>query len=115
MKKEMSPIAMAANGMPIPMPIFAPLDNPFRLGVVVEELVDVGVGCVGVVDGCIAEDEVDELLVVVASTSKSELCHHTGMPSPYMVKVDVLATTVVVLGILASVENQVLSFRNGLM
>jgi hypothetical protein len=77
---------------------------------VVEELVGADVGCVGVVDGCRAEDELDELPVAAASTSKSELCHHTGMPSPNMVKVVVLATTVVVLGVLASVENQVSSF-----
>lgn len=84
MKEATSPIAMSTSGMPIPMPIFAPLDNPFGLGVVVVELVDVDVGCVEVVDGCVAVDELDKLSVAAANTFKSELCHHTGMPSPYM-------------------------------
>ena len=101
---------MTANGMPTPIPIFAPLDNPFGLGVVVKELVGIDVGCVGVVDGCIAEDELDELPIAAVSTSKSDFCHHTGTPSPHMVKGVASAVTVVVSGVLASVENQVLSF-----
>jgi hypothetical protein len=83
MKEATSPIAISTTGTPIPIPIFAPLDNPLELGVVAEEFVGVEVGCVEVVDGCVAVDELDKLPVAAANTFKSELCHHTGMPFPY--------------------------------
>jgi hypothetical protein len=79
------------------MPIFAPLDNPFE-GVMVEEIigvwgdcvevedgcVEVRDGCVEVGDGCEVVGELETLSVVEANAFKSELCHHTGMPSPNM-------------------------------
>ena len=74
---------MTTSGMPIPMPIFAPLDNPLGLGVMVEELVVVGVVYVGMEDGRVVVGELDKLFVASANAAKSELCHHTGMPSPY--------------------------------
>ena len=79
MKKATSPIAISANGMPNPMPIFAPLDNPFELGFEVEELVGMDVGFVGTPDDCVVADG---LSVAAANAAKSELWYHTGMPSP---------------------------------
>ena len=73
MKEAIIPIAITAKGIPIPMPIFAPLESLFGLGAGVEELGSVDVGCVEVEDHC------DELLVVAVKATKSELCHHTGM------------------------------------
>jgi hypothetical protein len=65
MKNATIPRTMIAKGMPNPMPIFAPLDNPFELGVPVEVLVGVDVGvdnwCVVVLDGGVAVDELDAL------------------------------------------------------
>jgi len=75
---------MTANGMPIPMPIFAPLERPCGLEVMVGELVGVDVGFVRVAEGCVGVNELDELSVAAANTAKSEPCHHTGMPSPCM-------------------------------
>jgi hypothetical protein len=50
---------MIANGMPTPMPIFAPLERPVELGVGVEEGVDIG--CVVVAVGCEVVNKLDEL------------------------------------------------------
>jgi hypothetical protein len=70
--------------MPTPMPIFAPLDNPFE--VVVEELVGGGEKLVGVdvlVAGLLEDDVVvDEDSVGAENAAKSELWYQTGMPSP---------------------------------
>jgi hypothetical protein len=80
MKKPI-PIAIRASGMPIPIPIFAPLDNLLEPGAgvcvcdVVEDEVEVVVGL------DIACDEVE---VASANAFKSELCHQTGIPEPYI-------------------------------
>jgi hypothetical protein len=39
----MTPTAMTASGIPIPMPIFAPVDNPLELEAGLEESVGVDV------------------------------------------------------------------------
>jgi hypothetical protein len=66
------------------MPIFAPLERPYGLKVTAGELIGVDVGFVRVAEGCVGVDELDELSVAAANTAESELCHHTGMPSPCM-------------------------------
>jgi hypothetical protein len=79
MKEAIIPVAITANGMAIPMPIFAPLESLFRLEIGVGELESVGVGCVEVEDHC------DELLAVTVKANKSELCHRTGIADQYTV------------------------------
>lgn len=88
-KKATAPIAMTASGMPIPIPIFAPLDNPPELEAALEGSVGVDVWlvvlrvcCVPVVVG---EPELGVGPVAAEKAFKSELCHQTGIPSPYMV------------------------------
>lgn len=78
MKAEI-PRAITAKGIPIPIPIFAPLVRPFGLAGGVEEFV---------VEDVVVGEEVGEFVGVVgcpvaaANAARSELCHHTGMPSP---------------------------------
>lgn len=76
MKEAITPIAMTANGMPIPMPIFAPLESLCGLEAGVGGLESVDVGFVKVEDHC------QELLAMAVKATKSELCHHTGMADP---------------------------------
>jgi hypothetical protein len=71
--------AITTMGIPTPIPIFAPLERPFVLAGRVEE---------GVEDVAVREEEVGEFVGVVgcpvaaANAARSELCHHTGIPSP---------------------------------
>jgi hypothetical protein len=71
-------MAMKARWMPIPILIFALLDSALVLGVgvVVGEFVDEDI-CEEVVD-------FDGTSVALANAAKSELCHHTGIPKPYI-------------------------------
>lgn len=84
MKKATTPITMAASGMPIPTPIFAPFVSPLG-GIGAGGLVGVDVGFIEVVDGSVAAVEAGEILVAAKRLLESELCHHTGIPSPYIV------------------------------
>jgi hypothetical protein len=87
-----SPITIAAKGIPTPMPIFAPLDNPFGLGVVVGVFVAVDVGievgtevdCIGVLDVCEVMEKLVEVSVAAENALRSELCHHTGISPPHI-------------------------------
>jgi hypothetical protein len=80
--KAKIPRAITAKGIPIPIPIFAPLVRPFGLAGGVEEGVEEDI------EDVVGEEEVGEFVVVVdrsvaaANAARSELCHHTGMPSP---------------------------------
>jgi hypothetical protein len=71
----------------------------------------------GVEDVVVGEEEVGEFVVVgrsvaAANAARSELCHHTGIPSPQIPKVG-LAIAVVVVAEFPSVEYQTLSLRTG--
>jgi hypothetical protein len=90
--KAKIPRAITAKGIPIPIPIFAPLVRPFGLAGRVEE---------GVEDVVVGEEEVSEVVVGVdfpvaaANDARSELCHHTGIPSPETSKVGFAVATYV--------------------
>jgi hypothetical protein len=104
---------MTATGTPIPMPIFAPADIPFGPRIGVGGLVPIDVGVVAEIDDCVVVVELKEAVrVAEENASRSELCHHTGIPSPYINKL----LTIVVYGVLGSVETQLLTpFMIGLM
>jgi len=95
---------MTATGIPNPIPIFAPVDNPPGLGPgsgvgeVVPDVVAVVDGCV-VIDGCVVVAEVGDAV----NAFRSELCHHTGIPSPNIVYPPVGTATVSVLRVPAVV------------
>jgi len=78
------------RGIPIPMPIFAPLDRPLLVGV--------GDGLAVTVTSAGAKDvrRVVPVGVIVAAEklARSELCHMIGIPSPYIFQV--ASVTVVV-------------------
>lgn len=100
---------MTANGMPTPIPIFAPLVRPLGFEVSVEVCECVVVVCVFVEVGL-------EVWVAPANALRSELCHQTAMPSPSTQYADVpVIVIVVVLGVFASVEYQMLLLRTGSM
>jgi hypothetical protein len=89
----MSPMTIAARGIPTPMTIFPPLDNPFGLGVDVGVFFSVDVGievgtevdCVGVFEVCVVMEKLEEVSVAAENALRSELCHHTGIPPPRIV------------------------------
>jgi len=98
----MNPIAITANGMPTPIPIFAPFESLCGLEGAVDELEDEDVNCFEVEDCC------DEIVDVPASAGKSELCHHTGMPDP-----NILYSPVTVVKLAKLVEYQTVLSRIG--
>jgi hypothetical protein len=77
---------MTTSGMPIPKPILAPLDSPLGLGTTLEELVGEEVWLVVLDEGSVLvvviELELSVGLVAAEKAFESELCHHTGIPSP---------------------------------
>jgi hypothetical protein len=71
------------------MPVFPLFDKPLA------------VVCVGAeVDDCVVAVKLEDLRVAEGNNFRSELCHHTGIPSPYIVKL----VNVVVYGVFECVH-----------
>lgn len=80
MKNATIPIAITANGIPTPRPIFAPDESPDGAGAGVAVGVFVPVEPGWVVD--VVALEVVVIAVACEKSERSELCHITGNPSP---------------------------------
>jgi hypothetical protein len=81
---------MTTSGTPTPKPIFAPFDNPLGLGTTLGELVgSADVGLVVLSEGSVVvgvnELELGVGPVAAEKAFESELCHQTGIPSPWIV------------------------------